>query len=639
MSKIFGIISTEYDKDTINRSFNNMQNSFFYSKEMDHQIWNSNNAWLGRLSNGSINCETQPISIRNKHLIFAGHLLDYQMQKMELINNGSEFKYKHNDAEYLLNYLDKKSAEKINSLNGIFAAALWEEDKKKVLIINDRYGFKPLYYYNSPSKKTFIFSSEIRPIIMSGMVDKKVNWEAWNVFLRLDFMLGDHTFFKNVFRLPPASVLTFDTTGKINLETYWTLNKIPSLEECDLDQIVARMYELYKNSVSKYLKKIDKKVWITMSGGHDSRWLAAELKSQKVTYKAFTTRKFNPYIDDIESSKLVAKHLNISHEIVDLPNDFIKQYEMLKNRIMDYESDENYYLIPMFEKVPADYKFCFSGTGDVAINGYFYSDYWSDLMKRNDYRSLAKDLLRKRGLGYLRKLSNHICKDRDLKCYFNENVAIDMVESELRRYENCLDPVTTFYLYNRTRREASLTESNIYIGKSENFSPYLENDCFDYLMSIPLRAKSNRRILDEVIRKYYHKLHRIPFPYFMDEAEQSKYYSNNLEIEEQLSDFCVKLVNQIKHKQISWISSKWSLFTYLLLFAEKHTNLISYLVNKRVKHSTRRYRFPRYFTSYSVLRMIAMLDAWINDYEIDTNFSNSNKMKNNSKNLARVKSQ
>ena len=209
MSKIFGIISKEFDQHTIEKIFNKMRNHFYYSDSMAHHVWHGDQICLGRLTNGSLNTEKQPIFRKDKYLVFNGHLLDYQLQKKQMIDSGVKFEFQENDAEYLLNYLHENGSNNLDKLNGIFSSALWDANKKQLILINDRYGMKPLYYAYSNTKQTFIFSSEIKPIILSGIIDKKVDWQAWNVFLRLDNMISDYTFFKNISCLPPASFLTF----------------------------------------------------------------------------------------------------------------------------------------------------------------------------------------------------------------------------------------------------------------------------------------------------------------------------------------------------------------------------------------------------------------------------------------------
>jgi len=617
MSKIFGIISSQFGRNSLKKHFMDMDHSFYFSDVMKHQVWHGNNASLGRLSNGAINCEKQPISLGNKYFVFTGHLLDYQSEKKELISTGSDIKFEKNDAEFLLNFIHKNGYKKLHHLNGIFVAALWDKQAQKLTIINDRYGMKPLYYYYSREMKTFVFASEIKPIIASAMADKTVNWEAWNIFLRLDNLIGEYTFFKNILRLPPASVLTFDVEGRLNLENYWRLDEIEITNNFNVKNIAESAFEVFRNAIRKYLLKVDNKIWLGLSGGHDTRWIASELASQNANFKAFTTRKFNTYMDDIALSKMVAKCLNIDHQIIDLPNDFVRRYDKMKNIMQDYESDENYYLIPMFEKVPIDHKFCFTGTADCIVNARYLNEYLLSLVQKGNYRLLAKMIIRKRGLGYLGPISSTIFKSERLKKFMEESVAIDIVEAELKKYKDFPDPITTFYFFNRIRRELALADSNIFIGKSEPFSPYLENDFFDFFMSLPPLMKLDRQILKSVFKIYLPKLSEIPVADLMEECQTQKYYDNSITIEEQLNNYCTYIINRIRHNQMPWLSNSFTLFLAGIYLSEKCTPMVSHLVNTLVNRSRRKYRFSRYFTTYSVTRMICMLNEWCEEYEIE----------------------
>jgi len=617
MSKIFGIISKEFDQYAIEKIFNKMRNHFYYSDSMDHHIWQSDQTCLGRLNNGSLNTEKQPLSRKNKYLVFNGHLLDYKLQKKQMIDSGVKFEFQENDAEYLLNYLHENGSSNLDKLNGIFSSALWDANKKQLILINDRYGMKPLYYAYSNTKQTFIFSSEIKPIILSGIIDKKVDWQAWNVFLRLDNMISDYTFFKNVSCLPPASFLTIDFNRGINIFKYWTINNIEIDHTLTSEQISNKAYQLFKNSISKYLIKVNSKIWSGLSGGHDSRWIASELKSQNANFKAFTTRKFNPYTDDIMIAKEVSKCLNIDHQIIDLPHDFLNKYNNQKNKIHDYEScEEINFLRPMFEKIPKGYKFSFTGTGDCIVNGRYFDETFLELLQDQNYRLISKKLLRKRGLGYLRGIGNYILKSNNMNSQMMENKAIDLVEAELKKYKDYPDPISAFYFFNRVRRELSLIDSAIFIGKSESFSPYLENDFFDFIMSVPPAMKLDRQILNRVFNNFYPNMSIIPVPDLMNDKESEKYNNNNIDIKKQLKVYCSKAIDQLTKNKKSFISKKIIFLIQILFIIENSTPLLSKVVNTLVKHNIRKYRFPRFFTTYAVTNMISLLDQWTEEYEI-----------------------
>lgn len=617
MSKIFGVVFLNRDKK-IKSAFSKMNKSFYFSNTMSHHLWYGDNIALGHHTNGAINTEQQPIVIQKKGLImvFAGHLIDYELEKISLMQSGYTFSYENNDAEFLLNFIAKYGFRKLMKLNGIFTAAIWNLKSRELTIINDRYGMKPLYYYLKENRY-FIFSSELKPILQSGIVDNKANWVAWNVFLRLDYLIGDITFFKNVFRIPPASTLSFDNTGLLSNKQYWDLNDINNVLEKNCDKIISNSYELLRNSIKKTIPKIDNSVWVTLSGGHDTRWIAAELKNQNILFKAFTTRKFNQYVDDIEISKLVSNKLSIEHEIVDLPRNFLDTYELLKNKIMDYESDENIYLYPMVKTVPGKFKICFDGTGDLVINSIFLNEKSNLLEKQGKYRTIAKNIIRKRGLGYLRQFNNYIFRlniDRHLS---SEEFAIDLVEQELLKYKDYKDPITAFYLFNRVRREIGLAPSNVFIGKSETFSPYLENEFFDYLMFQQPMLKSDRFVLHEVLKRYYPDLSNIPYTHFLDDNSQKKYFNDSLNFRKQLRKFCYDSVKKINNCKIKWISPFYFALVKFLFFLEGSPFKVNFFVNQFINHSIRKYPFERYFVSFSIIRMLTMLNDWINEYDIE----------------------
>jgi len=315
-------------------------------------------------------------------------------------------------------------------------------------------------------------------------------------------------------------------------------------------------------------------------------------------------------------AKAVSECLRIDHKIFDLPKNFIEKYELLKNRMQDYEADENNYLIPLYEKVPRETKFCFTGTADLIVNARYLNEKLLGLLGKRDFRAIATATVRKRGLGFLRFIASTIPQNVHIRKQMSENIAIDRVEAELIKYKDYPDPVNTYYLFNRIRREIALADSNIFLGKSEPFSPYLENDFFTFFMSLPPTIKMDRQVLDAVFKKFYPDLHSIPFPHFMNENDQKKYYDNSLEIEKQLQAYSVQFMEQMRSRQMPWISAPFALFLNMLYVSERYGSVLSFLANTFIAHSVRKYAFPRYFTFYSVVRMVSMMDEWIRQYSI-----------------------
>ena len=615
MSKIFGIVAPE--RSDVEREITRMNESFFFKDTMTRHLWQGSGVALGHQSNGALATLQQPAVDGNGDgaAVCAGYLLGYRPEAEALLASGVELHRTDDPAEFAIAFLKHHGMNRLDALNGVFTIALWEARRSRLTVVNDRYGQRPLYYAYSSQHRAFIFSSDLGPIAKSDLIEKRPNWSAWNIFLRMDHLIGDATFFRDIQRLPPASVLTFDPMNGIRIRRYWHPKEIEELPEQSLDDMVDQACDLFRGSLEATVPEIDPKLWITLSGGHDTRWLAAELTRQRVPLKAFTTRKINRYEDDIELAKQVATKLGLEHQVVDLPPDFLPRYEDLKNRLMDYESDENFYLYPMVRSVPPEYRTCMDGTGDLVINGIFLNPVSIRTLRAGNFREIATRIVRKRGIGLLRTLGNIIPRDPSMKAEFTESSAIDLVESELLRYRDCVDPITWFYFFNRVRREISLAPSHVFIGSCETFSPYLDNAFVAYLMAHRPELKMDRRILHSVLTRHYPEVANIPYTHFLSDNQKRAYFSDQSGLVTQLEATCTSLLARAEEARRGWLSgSYYALLRTLLLF--DRLGVVHPMLNLLIKPSVRKYPFPRYYTSFSMLRMVGMLEAWMQEYEI-----------------------
>ena len=203
MAKICGIIDFGKDDGEIKDLIKSMTGS------MKHKSWHKQHLFcerkigMGHISIGQTNKEEQPIWNKNKTkcIVMAGKIFDYK----GISSNET-------DAEFILDSYEKFGDKFVKDLNGIFSFALFDSEKNKLILANDRYGIRPLFY--CVTNKKMIFASEIKAILKDKTVKRDVDWKAWGDFIYCGEIHGDNTFFKDISCLPNASVLTFEN-GKI----------------------------------------------------------------------------------------------------------------------------------------------------------------------------------------------------------------------------------------------------------------------------------------------------------------------------------------------------------------------------------------------------------------------------------------
>ncbi len=549
MSKICGIINPNYKDDMIKPILSKM------TRSMKHEDWHRIDEWcqnavgLGHISIGAVNEEIQPIQSFDgkKVIISAGKIVAYEDRKRELIDKGYVFRYPNNDAEFVLHLYEAYGTEKFKELNGIFAFCVWDKEKKELVLVNDRYGMRQVYYYFNESNNMFLFATEIKAISKQDFFDKKVNWEAWNVFIRLGFNIGQNTFFKKVCVLPQGSVLHFNLKN-ITLENYWNYNLLKIRDTFDDREYVDNLVFLFKQSIKRRIIP-GKKAAVLLSGGLDSRGIAAELKYQNLPFATYTTRKFSAIDTDKKLASLVANRLGIKNEFFDLPDDFLEAYESNKNYLLDYESDEHAWLLPLLKKIPLDVKVNYDGIAqDLMCDPYLYLNEnlrYLQVFESKEYEKFIYEWIYQKMYAYLHwpidnNKHNFIFFSKQIRSKFSSEAFIAAVRQELLRYEGSPNNYFFFRLDTRTRREIALSPFQLLLNKFESFCPYLDNDYFDYLMSLPVLVKRNGVLRKKFLDRAYPELSEINMDYVTKEQNE-KYSESHMEIYFQQLKYLLKI--------------------------------------------------------------------------------------------------
>jgi asparagine synthase (glutamine-hydrolysing) len=197
--------------------------------------------------------------------------------------------YSHTDTEILLKMMEKKGIGGIEELNGMWAFAYLDLKHKKLTLCRDRLGVKPLYYYQSPDY--FIFSSEVKTLLASGLTDSEIDLTRLPFYLyhgQCDFQ--KKTFFKNINPVPAGSWLNFNITlHQIDkIEHYFLIN----FHEEEIEYPEKKILQTLRESVQRHLRS-DIPVGISLSGGIDSSailTLASELQGNNIPcFSAFMT--------------------------------------------------------------------------------------------------------------------------------------------------------------------------------------------------------------------------------------------------------------------------------------------------------------------------------------------------------------
>lgn len=320
MCGIAGIVKKNIlNDDFYKRSLKNMTDSIIHRGPDDEGHEYFQNCFLGfrRLAIVDLSKDGhQPMysDTKNECIVFNGEIYGYRDLKKEI----SEYTFKSNtDTEVILALYQKYGYELPKHLNGMFSVAIWDEEKQQLFCVRDRFGEKPFYYATGKNGE-FIFASEIKAILATGLVDKELNDEAVSHFLRHSYINGHQSIYKNIKVLPPASQLVYKN-GEIKISQYWNLPE----EELTISEndAIQKFKSLVDKSVEKQLIA-DVKVGAFLSGGLDSGTLVA-LSSRYNSNLTTLGFEYQGEWNEMPEARSISQKYNTNHKEVSLKDDEI----------------------------------------------------------------------------------------------------------------------------------------------------------------------------------------------------------------------------------------------------------------------------------------------------------------------------
>lgn len=212
-------------------------------------------------------------------LILNGEIYNYRELRSELAAKGHAF-HTETDSEVLLAAYEEWGTECLPRLNGMFAFALWDEAEKTLMLARDRVGIKPLYYAEpkgSGDAKGLVFSSEIKAILASSLVNRELNVEALNQYLTFLWTPDPHTLFRGVHKLKPGHYLMW-RDGKSENHEWWDVSFDDIDNSRNEDWWTDRVLETLDRVVDLEMVA-DVPLGSFLSGGVDSSSIAALMKN------------------------------------------------------------------------------------------------------------------------------------------------------------------------------------------------------------------------------------------------------------------------------------------------------------------------------------------------------------------------
>lgn len=201
-------------------------------------------------------------------IVYNGEIYNHEEIKLELIKKGHIFKTDHSDTEVILHSFEEWGINCIDKFRGMFAIALWDSRKKEMWLVRDRIGIKPIYYAQQNGR--FAFASEIKAILTNSRIPRKVNEESFFHYLSFLTTPAPDTLFEGIKKIPPASWVKVDQTGKITVNRYWDIyDGVSPLDEKSESDLTHQLLATLRDSI-KYRMVSDVPFGVFLSGGIDS---------------------------------------------------------------------------------------------------------------------------------------------------------------------------------------------------------------------------------------------------------------------------------------------------------------------------------------------------------------------------------
>lgn len=347
----------------------------------------------------------QPMESDDRNLVitYNGEVYNFKELRAELENKGYGF-LSQCDTEVVLAAYEEWGEDCFSKFNGMFAIAIYDRMKKKLVLARDKMGKKPLYYYHNGSD--FVFASELKPIIKCPLFRKEINRDAIGFYLCNKFIAAPETIFLNTYKLQAGTYLVYQN-DRVDIKRYWSvLEKKQQYEKeqfSDYNTAKCQLNSILQDAVSCRMIA-DVPVGFFLSGGIDSALVTALCSQAVDRVQSFSIGFHDKERDEAPYAREIAKHLGTQHhELYVEEEDILSMIENLPKYYDEPFSDSSQLPSMLVSKLAAsDITVALTGDGgDELFCGYSIYDLVNIAQKVDK----IGDILRLcPGMGYMKGL-------------------------------------------------------------------------------------------------------------------------------------------------------------------------------------------------------------------------------------------
>jgi asparagine synthase (glutamine-hydrolysing) len=316
MCGIAGFVSADAGHGFDERCLRRMRDVITHRGPDDEGLWMDRNVGLAhrRLSIVDVGQGHQPMTNEDGTIwiVFNGEIYNHADLRPELEARGHHYRSR-SDTETIIHLYEEYGDAAVTRLHGMFAFALWDGPRRRLLIARDRLGIKPLYY--AETGKALVFGSEIKAILAAG-VQPRFDQSVLPEFLASRYVAGDGTFFDGIKRLPPGHTMTWSAETGLRQQRYWSVPPPARKPAASFAVEAADLRERLEKAVRRHLMS-DVPLGVFLSGGLDSSALAA-MTARMVTepLQTFSVGFAEEEANELPYARSVAKHIGAIHRDV-----------------------------------------------------------------------------------------------------------------------------------------------------------------------------------------------------------------------------------------------------------------------------------------------------------------------------------
>jgi asparagine synthase (glutamine-hydrolysing) len=313
MCGICGVVSYEPGDGGANPIVEKMNRTLHHRGPDDEGYYHDSRVSLAmrRLSIIDLFTGHQPISNENGDVwvVYNGEIYNFRQVRAELEKRGHVFKTQ-TDTEIIVHAYEEYGLDCVKYFNGMFALALWDNRRCRLLLARDHMGIKPLYYWAGRDK--LVFGSELKALAAHPDVPRQVSLAAIDLFLSLEYIPSPYTIYEDVFKLPPGHILVAENSN-VTVSPFWDIPVQPVAER--EDECAEILAGLLKEAVGMRLIS-DVPLGAFLSGGIDSSAVVGYMSQFSSTpVQTFSIGFEDATYNELPYAEAVARHFNTEHHV------------------------------------------------------------------------------------------------------------------------------------------------------------------------------------------------------------------------------------------------------------------------------------------------------------------------------------